>query len=291
MATTGAAEYTAILPDPERLEHLVDRFAVASGIEADKVAIHASYRFPDGGSDIRSIEVKAIGALVPVAPPISLLTLSDSDRFGGAHLYIHVSENHVSVQADAETMVVAKQIVEAAVDALGLEPYEPPSESRVDELEKRLDAVQALQKDDVRLRCFLSYRFGDSDEVIAAQVERFLRLHDIDVVTGRSYEPRRVEDKVLSRLGQPLDFAVYLLTSSGDSSWLRDEAAQARASRVPVMPLVEDGTEFEQGLFGNVEYILFAPGHVGDVWIALTEAIAFIRANRRGPTPAKPEQA
>jgi hypothetical protein len=44
---------------------------------------------------------------------------------------------------------------------------------------------------------------------------------------------------------------------------------------------VEEGVTFEQGLFGNIEHIPFAQGHIGDVWISLTEALEFIRAMRR----------
>ena len=177
-------------------------------------------------------------------------------------------------------MSVAQALVETAVSCLALEPYVPPADTRISSIERRLDTLQELQEED-RLRCFLSFRFNEQDTAAAAQVERFLELQGADVVTGRSYEPRRVEDKVKSRLSQSLDFVVYLLTASGDSAWVRDEIAEARAVGIPVIPLVEQGMEFEAGLFGNIEHIPFGKGHVGDVWISLSEAIGFIRANKR----------
>jgi hypothetical protein len=241
--------------------------------------VSACYGFEDGGSDCRTIEPSAISALVPVAAPISLIVLRK--QFHEPALSIEVDEDSVCIWAEAETMSLAKNVVERAVACLGLTPYDPPIQNQVAALEKRLDAVQALQLEAAHLRCFLSFRFNGTDEALAAQVERFLRLQGVEVLTGRSYEPRRVEDKVRSRLTQALDFVVYLLTSSGDSSWLRDEIAEARAVQVPVIPLVEDGASFQQGLFGNIEHIPFAPGHIGDIWISLTEALTFIRAARR----------
>lgn len=281
MATTAERDYSPIPADPEKLDRLLSEFADMCGIQPAEVGVSAFYTFEDGGTDRRMIEPSAVSALVPVAPPISLIVLGSQGLLGRPVLFIHVRADHVRIQAEADTMSLAKDLVEKAIACLGLTPYDPPAQNRVAGLEKRLDAVQALQQEDVHLRCFLSFRFDATDEALAAQVERFLRLQGVEVLTGRSYEPRRVEDKVRSRLTQALDFVVYLLTSSGDSSWLRDEIAEARAAQVPVIPLVEEGIKFEQGLFGNVEHIPFAPGHIGDVWISLTEALEFIRATRR----------
>lgn len=281
MATTAEKDYESIPADPEGLDRLLLAFAAAAGIESTDILVTASYRFEDGGSDIRHIEPSAISALVPVAPPISLIVLREPGLGSRLELYIQLHDDHVHIWAAADTMSAAKALVESAIAALGLEPYEAPPQNRVDELQKRLDAVQALQQEDVHLRCFLFFRFGSEDESVAAQVERYLRLQGVEVLTGRSYEPRRVEDKVRARLARTLDFVVYLLTSSGDSAWLRDEVAEARTAQIPVIPLVEEGVQFEQGLFGNVEYIPYSQGHVGDVWISLTEALEFIRALRR----------
>jgi hypothetical protein len=45
--------------------------------------------------------------------------------------------------------------------------------------------------------------------------------------------------------------------------------------------LVEDGARFAQGVFGDLEYIPFAPDHIGDAFIKLMEGIAYIRRNLR----------
>jgi len=280
VATTSRRTFSPIPAYPEKLERLIDKLKTAWYAEGVGVVVRVSYEFEDGGTDIRSIEPSEIGGLVPLAPPISMIQVR-SPGIEYAALNIHVREGYLSLVGEAPTMSMAEDAVATAVAHLELTPYDPPAVNRIEDLEKRLNAVQAVQHEDVHLVCFLSYRFDAPDAAVATEVERFLRLQGVEVLTGRSYEPRRVEDKVRSRLSQGLDFVVYLLTSSGDSSWLRDEVAEARATQVPVIPLVEQGVEFDQGLFGNLERIEFAKGHIGDVWISLTEALAFIRAARR----------
>lgn len=281
MATTAQKAFTSIPADPERLENLASHFAAETDSEATEGRVQVCYRFEDGSSDIREMQPSALPTLVPIAPPISLINLRTSELIGPV-LSIAVRQDHVVIQASASSMSLATSLVDTAVSTLGLEPHSPSDErALLASLERRLDAVQTLQEEDIRLRCFLSYSFTDADAGVAHEVERFLQLQGVEVLTGRSYEPRRVEDKVRSRLGSALDFVVYLVTASGDSSWLRDEGSEARAAGIRVIPLVEEGAKFEAGLFGNVEYIPFAAGHVGDVWIALVEALAFIRAGRR----------
>ncbi|HEV8480694.1 MAG TPA: hypothetical protein VGR66_07845 [Candidatus Eisenbacteria bacterium] len=185
MARTPERYYSPIPHVPERLERLVATFATLCSIEPSEVRISASYRFDDGSSDHRDIAPGAIG-LVPIAPPISFVGITHRLTF----LYLGVESDRVMVQAEAQSMSLAREIVEKAVTCLGITPYVA---TRVDNIEKRLDAVQALQQETVVLRCFFSYRFASEDESMASDVLRFLSLQRVEVVTGRSYEPRRVE--------------------------------------------------------------------------------------------------
>lgn len=277
MATTATSSYQPIPANPEVLERLVSALAERWGKEL-RIIVH--YAYDDGGSDIRTLPGESLVTLIPVALPISCLSLSPKDTLGGPDLNIHVFENRVVLGASDETMTAANDLKDLAVEALGLEPMPvDDNPERVSTLERRVDAVQRIQEEGMRLRAFLSFRFGGPDSELARDLDRFLNLNNVEVVTGQSYEPRRVEDKVRSRLSG-VDFVVYLLTSTGDSAWVRDEIATAQASETPVIPLVEEGIEFDQGLFGNVEWIRFASGHIGDVWIQLTEAIKYIRARR-----------
>src|SRR5262245_50120609 len=127
------------------------------------------------------------------------------------------------------------------------------------------------------LKCFLSYRFTDENEIAALPVQEFLRLLNVEVRTGNRYEPRQVSEKMLSILSEPLDFIVLLITANGESMWTRDEINTALHKGIHLVPLVEKGATFHRGLFADLEYIEFTPGHIGDAFLKLLQAIEFIR--------------
>jgi hypothetical protein len=43
---------------------------------------------------------------------------------------------------------------------------------------------------------------------------------------------------------------------------------------------VEEGCILDESLLGNIEYIPFAPGHPGDCWIRLGQAVRYVAAAR-----------
>jgi len=59
--------------------------------------------------------------------------------------------------------------------------------------------------------------------------------------------------------------------------WTRDEIGTARAAGAVVIPIVAEGAEFARGLFGDLEYISFAPDHIADSFIPLLEAVIYVR--------------
>lgn len=277
MANTASSAYLPIPAGPEPLERL------ASILEKrwnSELKIYVQYQYEDGGSNSVWVKRDSLVTLVPVGPPLCYLNFAPEELGSKREVKIYVHPDKVLIGAQDETMIAAGELKSVAVEALGVEPLPEQDElERVTSLERRVDAVQRVQEESIRIRAFVSFRFNDSDSALARDIERFLSLNNVEVVTGHSYEPRRVEDKVRSRL-TGVDFVVYLLTSTGDSAWVRDEIASAHASDVPVIPLVEEGVGFDQGLFGNVEWIRFGVGHIGDVWIKLTEALKYVRAER-----------
>jgi hypothetical protein len=124
-----------------------------------------------------------------------------------------------------------------------------PVLKRVEQLEEALLAPSR------RLCCFLSYRFTESNEIVALKIQQFLTLLNVEVLSGATYKPRQVSEKVLSHLREPLDLIVLLITSNGESMWTRDEIGTAIHRGIALVPLVEKGTKFEPGLFANVEYV------------------------------------
>jgi hypothetical protein len=69
---------------------------------------------------------------------------------------------------------------------------------------------------------------------------------------------------VLSKLREPLDFIVLLITKHGESTWTRDEIGIAIHKGIALVPLVEKGSSLQPGLFADIEYIEFESGHIGD---------------------------
>jgi hypothetical protein len=150
-----------------------------------------------------------------------------------------------------------------------------PVLKRVEQLE------EALLSPSRPLRCFLSYRFTESNEIVALKIQQFLTLLNVDVLSGATYEPRQVSEKVLSRLREPLDLIILLIMSNGESMWTRDEIGTAIHRGIALVPLVEKGAKFESGLFADVEHVEFAAGHVGDTFLKLLQAVHFVREQKQ----------
>jgi len=189
------------------------------------------------------------------------------------------------VYVGCETAEQFKQVSTRIVEPLGLREAPPlPSESeRISDIEDRLNALEKAAFGARRkLRCFLSYSFTPENEVTAFTVQKFLTLLDVDVTTGTSYEPKRVSEKVMSMLKASQDFIVVLVLRDGESMWTRDETATAQREGLGIVPIVESGTSFAPGIFGDLEYIPFDPGHIGDAFLKLLEAVRFLQKDRPG---------
>jgi len=271
------------------LRAVVDRYAVAPG----EVTFGLKQRLPDGSSSYRSnVPLRELEIICDIAG-VSIDTSFDAGEnrrvllsldaaVGDENLTIHVSSDTASLVNDVLTTLQAALALEVAETAMErLQKIVHSRRASLLDLADRIDALElAVFSPARRLRCFLSYRFAPEDELLALRLQQFLSLVDVEVLTGASYEPRTIQEKVLSRLREDLDFVVLLITASGESMWTRDEIATALHRGIAVVPLVESGATFQQGLFGNVEFVEFAAGHIADAFVKLLEAIRFIRAQR-----------
>ena len=70
---------------------------------------------------------------------------------------------------------------------------------------------------------------------------------------------------------------MYLITKDGESTWTRDELAVAFGEGDPVIILLECGAEIGKGLLGDWEYIEFEGDHIGDTFIAILEALDYMK--------------
>ena len=121
------------------------------------------------------------------------------------------------------------------------------------------------------------------------RLKRFLSAAGVDWITGEQFEPRHIEDKVKTRLRADVDFVITVISSAGQSTWLRDEIGDAHAREVWIIALLEKGAGFDQGVLGTLEYITYE-GVVDTTFIQLLEGINFIRAEktRRADPPSAP---
>jgi hypothetical protein len=263
---------------------MLDRLALAWGCAVADLQFTAYYSY-DGASERKDITLGEVEAISGILPPLgSVLVHYQIGKPDGRTAQFGRTMDGMRIAVEADDVIRAQNVLNMVVQALKLSPYEPEFmdewlAGRVEDLELRLVALER-RASEAPLRCFLSFRFSESSAATAREVEQYLTLMGVEVVSGIEYEPRRVEDKVRDRLLSGVDFVVYLVTSEGESSWLRDELATATAQGAIPVPLVEAGSHVDPGLLGNIEYIPFAAGHPGDCWIRLAQAVRYVAAAR-----------
>lgn len=263
-----------------------------TGAVGDSQAIEAtiSRKLADGSEEVRErVPLRDLDPIVDLTEPNLRIRASAGPSGPDSWHYLGVyggSPGSASFHVQTPTAGVGQSMIEAFMAAAGLEPYVPPTAPAEPEqggasptdLGSATEAPRPpAEVGTRRLRAFISYRFGHADNETAANlVQRFLELENVEVLTGRSYEPRPIHEKVLDRLSG-VDFLVLLIGFDGESMWTRDEIATARAGGVAVVPIVTEGSTFEPGLFGNLEYITVVSGHVADAFLPLLEAMIYLR--------------
>lgn len=264
-----------------------------AGIPFDeKFKFEARYRLGEAGSENRELTIAQIGAITQLQhePREVVFGYTNPDKsIDIIEISGFADELRVAVQSGtAERAAVLKNSFESL---LGLHPKETlvrkDLAKEIGAIGKRLDHLETVLAAPRRLRCFISYRFAESSKVYIQELSRFLELHDIDVVTGATYEPRRVSDKVLDRLSGANDILVYLITNTGESAWTRDEVALSKGKGAYVIPLLERGAKMERGLLSDLEYIRFEKGHISDTFIGILEAVRFVLSKKRSVPPSK----
>ena len=123
----------------------------------------------------------------------------------------------------------------------------------------------------------MAYRFNARVKFLAPELSRFLTLLDIKVVSGLGNERRRTAEKGSGRQKSGYDFFIYLITQDDEDTWTKDDLALAYGEGVPVIILMEKGSKTGKEILGGHEYIEFDPDHIGDTFIAILEAINFMK--------------
>jgi len=126
------------------------------------------------------------------------------------------------------------------------------------------------------LRCFLSFRFDDHSKALALELREFLELIQVEVISGLGYEPRSISEKVLERLGDPLDLFIVIHSSAGDSAWLNQEIGVARGRNLPILVLREESSEADLGMIGDTEYLLFPDDNISKAFVGILQGLSYV---------------
>lgn len=162
------------------------------------------------------------------------------------HILILVLDNILNISIESEKAEILLSIHEILIKQLELKEYiykpEESINSKVERIENRLALIEEKIIDkNKNISCFISMRFDDKSKKYLQNLEKFLTLLIITIVTGLSYEPRKVSEKVISKLDQNIDFVLYLITNENESFWTRDELVYGSQKGYFVIPLVEKG--------------------------------------------------
>jgi hypothetical protein len=265
----------------------------AIGVDPNEASCHLRERLGDGTYLERRVGLHEIETICDVAKqPFILVKTTAEGNFAlsmgpnsveSFQLTIGAATVQIlnDVRATLERVLQLQESQESLYD-----PFSGDTDRRIAEalapVLKRVEQLEeALLGPSRPLRCFLSYRFTESNENVALKIQQFLALLNVDVLSGATYEPRQVSEKVLSRLREPLDLIILLIMSNGESMWTRDEIGTAIHRGIALVPLVEKGAKFESGLFADVEHVEFAAGHVGDTFLKLLHAVHFVREQKQ----------
>ena len=277
------------------LAKAVERFVATLGDKPARIGISVSQDLPDGGTAHRKFSSPS--ELATICDLKGQWILVDGWTSSNEFRSFNIKEDSglIEVSASSDTPGNMQSILELLTKTLELKEAsdeilaknQSPSRREISE---RLAVLERIVLGPSRtLRCFLSYRFTPENEDPARRLRDFLTLLGIDVVTGNTYEPRPVSQKVIERLKDDLDFVVLLIGQDGESFWTRDEIAAAKQKMIPLVPIVEEGMNFSSGLYGDLEYITYSKGHIGDSFLKVLEAVKYVRQQRKTISSPPPE--
>ncbi len=149
----------------------------------------------------------------------------------------------------------------------------PSINNKLVAISKKLDMLLNSRK--ALKRIFVSMRFDDHSKSVAFDLNKFLSILNIEMVTGMGVEPRSISEKVVERIESNIDLFIILLTESEDSDWINQEIGFAKAKRIPILILKEHCVDKKNfGMLNDNEYISFQ--HISEAHIGILETINYI---------------
>lgn len=266
------------------LSNIFRKISEYFGIDQEKNSISAHYLYDNGDTEKKSFKINEVGSIGKITKtPFSLVF--------GFHIdykwhSVQVTRDEASLVFDLEMQNAedTANIFSILENAFNFEVYvneeSEEKEKEIPQIETLITKTDAIEQEyldkEKKLRCFISHRFNPKSKIIVLELTRFLELLGVEVITGIEYEPRSVSEKILARL-EDSDFTIYLITNEGESTWIRDEMSVSIGKGYLIIPLVENGAEFDKGILGDWQFVPYETDHIGDTFISLIEAINYIR--------------
>jgi hypothetical protein len=285
------------------------------GIPEDALEITGTFKARNGATERRSIDLSDIAAIrdfdgqtnaIMVSYPTDLIKTDTKDNaitfcnYEGDILVNVSTTNFPSIQNIMDKLENQLKLVERLEMPKGKSKSTPAGrlERRADTIEiktQRVERKTAVMEREAEIMesalinhdyskspsCFLAYRFNARVKFLAPELSRFLTLLDIKVVSGLGNERRRAAGKGSTQVKSGYDFFIYLITQDDQDTWTKEDMGLAYSEGVPVILLIEKGTKAGREIIGNHEYIEFDPAHIGDTFIAILEAINFMKDQRQ----------
>ena len=261
------------------------------GVPEDAIELSGTFRTRNGETESKEIDLSDLAAIRDFEGQISAINLSyptdlikgrkkdnsiSFSSYDGDILLNVCSNNFPSIQGIMDKLENQLKLTERLEKPQGkstLAPFEGKAGTK-ETTSARTNASPEISKSH---SCFLSYRFNARVKFLAPELSRFLTLLDIKVVSGVGYERQRVAGKASGRQKSGYDFLIYLITQDDEYTWSQDELASAYDEGVPVIILLERGSKTGDEILGGHEYIEFDGDHIGDTFIAILEAINFMK--------------
>ena len=132
-------------------------------------------------------------------------------------------------------------------------------------------SICTSQKKALNETIFIAYHFDDVGQHCADQISLFLGHLGFNVLTGRSFSPQSIKDKVTERMNRQ-DVVLVIHTNGSDNTWITQETILG-AMKKPLIILKQKTAEFKPGILADFEYIEFENNDIQKVFIPLIEGL------------------
>lgn len=196
-------------------------------------------------------------------------SLTDFDFFIGKSIKVYYIILHFKSQ---EELQLIRQLNIQGDDLQSLTAKKIEDKVNIDEIMQVLGLVPEVpQESGLRKKVFIAYHFDEVGQYCAEKISVFLKLLGFSVLTGRSYSPQSVKDKVKERMDRQ-DVVIAIHTKGGDDTWITQETVLGAAKK-PLIVLKQRDAEFKPGILSDHEYVEFDGLQIQNTFIPILEGL------------------